>query len=129
MNSQGERVAEALNDYLQNVPGADVKKVAEACNTSPQAVYTWAKGELKNLKSENLFPLADITGYNARWIASGKGDKKTGNQGDMREVALVELFRASDQRGRDTIIRVAEQESHYQVETDSNTPPSKLKAS
>lgn len=116
MTTQGERVAEALQDYLQTVPGAEIKKVAKACETSPQAVYAWSKGDLKSFKSENLFPLADITGFSARWIATGKGDKKDIRSGDQREMALLELYRASDLRGRDTIIRVAEQESHYAVD-------------
>lgn len=43
---------------------------------------------------------------------------------DQREQALVQLYRDSDDRGKDTILRVAEQESHYNVEPDSDTQKS-----
>ena len=40
---------------------------------------------------------------------------------NKREDALLKLYRASDDRGRDTIFRVAEQESHYIVTPVSKT--------
>lgn len=55
--------------------GADYRAVAQRCGVSVQAVYAWTRDEVGNVRAENLFPLADITGFEARWIALGEGPK------------------------------------------------------
>ena len=64
----GKRIARAIE-----VSTADVAVVARACNVTEQAVYSWMRGEVKNLCNENLFALADVTGFNARWLGTGQG--------------------------------------------------------
>lgn len=64
----GKRIARAIE-----VSTADVAVVARACNVTEQAVYSWMRGEVKNLRNENLFALADVTGFNARWLGTGQG--------------------------------------------------------
>lgn len=111
MGTLGDRVAEAIQESQ-----VSVKAVATACGVTVQAVYAWRRGEIKDLRNEHLFELADITGYNARYIATGKGDKKTIT--DQKEKALLDLFRSCDDRGQATVYRAAEQESTYSISGD-----------
>lgn len=108
MSTLGERVARAIN-----VAECEISAVSEACGISVQAVYAWKRGEVKNLQGNNLFALADLTGFNARWIATGKGPERPFN--DEKEKALLDLYRACDDRGRATVVRAAEFESSYLV--------------
>ncbi len=109
-----------LNERIRHaitVSDTDVRTIAKACNTSAQAVYAWMNGTVKDLRNANLFTLADITGFEARWIATGEGPEKTPG-GEPRIKALVDLYQAADERGKATIYRVAEQESHYSPSGD-----------
>lgn len=109
-----DRIAKALTDSE-----VDVQRVAADCDISVQAVYAWRRGEVKNLRMENLFKVADLTGFNPRWIATGDGPEKP-IQENKREELLLSLYRASDDRGKAIIHRVAESESNYVIdETDA----------
>lgn len=103
----GQRIAHAMTQSK-----VDVRTVAAKCGTSVQAVYSWMNGEVKDLRNTNLFALADLTGYEARWIGTGEGPEKS-IDGDRRIAALVDIYQAADERGKATIFRVAEQESKY----------------
>ena len=46
----GQRIEKAINES-----GADVRRIAEACGVTVQAVYAWMRGDVKNLRNENLF--------------------------------------------------------------------------
>jgi len=70
----GKRIARAIE-----VSTADVAVVARACNVTEQAVYSWMRGEVKNLRNENLFALADVTGFNARYVPAGRILRSTCN--------------------------------------------------
>lgn len=100
----GQRISYAMKES-----GIDVRTAAKACDTSVQAIYSWMRGEVKDLRNSNLFTLADLTGFEARWIGTGEGAQKS-TQGDKRISALVEIYQAADERGKATIFRVAEQE-------------------
>ena len=71
MATLAERVTEAIE-----ASDVSVASVAEACGISPQSVYQWMTGETRELMAENLVELAEITGYEARWIARESGPKK-----------------------------------------------------
>lgn len=60
------RVGYAMHKSGQNAP-----KVAKALGISRPAVDQWNDGQTKNIKNELLFKLADLTGFSARWIATG----------------------------------------------------------
>ena len=108
MSTLGERVAHAIN-----TAECEITAVSDACGISVQAVYAWKRGEVKNLQGNNLFSLADLINFNARWIATGKGPERP--YADEKEKALLDLYRACDERGRATVVRAAEFESSYQV--------------
>lgn len=107
MDTLGKRIDIAITES-QTDPAA----IAKACGISVQAVYAWMRDEVKNLKAENLFALADITGFEARWIGTGEGPQRPGGG---REKRLVELYKQLDDRGKDAVYRVAEAESSYIV--------------
>lgn len=46
---------------------------ARELGCSPEAVLQWISGATKNLRPSNLFALADLTGYSARWLGTGDG--------------------------------------------------------
>lgn len=110
----GHRIAKAITDS-----GAEAKSIAKRCGVSLQAVYSWQRGEVKNLRNNHLFALADATGFEARWIATGEGPERQGEP-DQREKALLDLYRSSDSRGKTVILRVAEQESTYVIEHEDD---------
>jgi phage repressor protein C with HTH and peptisase S24 domain len=47
-------------------------EIASACGVAPSAVTQWISGESKSLKPENLYALAEATGFRAEWLAIGK---------------------------------------------------------
>lgn len=64
----GERIARAITEANLNS-----RTVSARCGVSVQAVYAWQRGDINNLRAEHLFSLSDLTGFNARWIATGEG--------------------------------------------------------
>lgn len=104
-----ERITRAIKES-----GRDVRDIAKACNTSSQAIYVWMRGGVKDLRNANLFTLSDITGFEARWIATGEGPERRTDV-NPRESALLDAYRSSDERGKAAIHRVAELESSYTV--------------
>ena len=63
-----ERVAKAINASGKTPAG-----IAREIGVSPAAVYQWIQGGIKDLRNENLFALADATGFSARWLGTGDG--------------------------------------------------------
>lgn len=71
MSTLSERVSEAVEGS-----GVKVADIAARCGISVQAVYGWMRGESKTIDGANLVELADLTGYEARWIAREMGPKR-----------------------------------------------------
>lgn len=71
MPTLAERIQEAITES-----GTKVPDIAARCGISVQAVYGWMRGDTKSIEGANLVELADITGYEARWIAKELGPKK-----------------------------------------------------
>lgn len=107
MDTLGKRIDHAITES-----GTSPASVAKACGITVQAVYAWMRDEVKNLQAENLFAVADITGFEARWIGTGEGPEKA-PPGGSREKRLVEVYRNLDERGKTAVFRVAEAESAY----------------
>lgn len=68
-----DRVSEALAAAEAN--GFTVARVAAACGISVQAVYDWRKGATHEIDGSNLVELAELSGFNAKWIAKEEGAK------------------------------------------------------
>lgn len=112
MSTLSERVTRAIRES-----GHSATSAAKAIGCTPEAVLQWMNGPTKNLKGEFLFALADLTGFEARWIATGEKPEKTASQ-DKRKASLLAYFEQADNRGKDAIFRVAEIESQYDVKPE-----------
>lgn len=82
----GERIKEALENAKPKK--LSVADAAEKIGVRHSAIYPWLSGKTKNLKLENLYALADATGYSAKWIAIEAGTKReikalAGNEVDI----------------------------------------------
>lgn len=67
----GDRIKEARLES-----GFSQEALGDRVGVSKGAVSQWESGNTKNLKMENLFGIEDVTGYSAKWLAVGKGEKK-----------------------------------------------------
>ena len=67
-----------LRDRIQEVveAGYTQAKLAKAAGKTPAAVTFWLDGSSKNIKSDSAAGIQALTGFNAVWIATGKGPKK-----------------------------------------------------
>jgi transcriptional regulator with XRE-family HTH domain len=108
MSSRAERIAEAIASTTLND-----SEVARRIGCKSQAVAQWRSGATKDLKSDNLFALADLTGFEARWIATGKGPKRKAETAE--EARLLENYRHAGAERRDIIRRVAEPAPTYRT--------------
>lgn len=94
-----ERIAKAIT-----VSGKKKGEIAVECGVAPSAVTQWISGESKSLKPENLFALADATGFNARWIGIGKGPEKASDPdtdaASVNDYALIPQYTARGASGR-----------------------------
>lgn len=71
MATLSERISESVQ-----TSGAAVSAIAEKCGVSVQAVYQWMNGDTKQIMGDYLVELAELTGFEARWIAKGIGPKQ-----------------------------------------------------
>ena len=80
-------------------------------------VNQWLKADRleSTMGPDYAFRIADETDYEPRWLMIGEGPEKKVVL-NQKEKALLDLYRASDDRGRCTILRAAESESHYMTE-------------
>lgn len=62
--------------FVIKASGHNPASIASLLGCKPAAVYQWLDGSTKNLKEHLLWKLADITGYEARWISQGEGPAK-----------------------------------------------------
>lgn len=51
-------------------------EIAKKLGVSRPTITQWKNGDTKNLRMENLFALADVTGFSARWLATGEGPER-----------------------------------------------------
>lgn len=98
MSSLAERVTEAIRES-----GTDVTAIAKACGVSVQAVYKWMNGLSKTIAGEHLVELSSITNYEARWIISGKGDKKR----DPKAVSVYLAMQNMPEYKKDMIVQAS----------------------
>lgn len=71
LDSLGERVA-----YVLDQSGHSPSSAARIIGCERAAISQWIHGPTENIKNAFLFALADLTGFEARWIATGKGPKR-----------------------------------------------------
>lgn len=75
LNLSGMEINERIARAIQ-LSGKKKGEVAKACDVANSAVTQWIDGTTKSLKPENLYALAALTGFNARWLAIGEGPER-----------------------------------------------------
>ncbi len=81
-----ERIARAIQ-----LSGKKKGEIAALCGVANSAVTQWITGESKSLRPENLYALADATGFEAEWLGVGRGPERKRDESsnladaDMRE--------------------------------------------
>ena len=90
--------------------------MARAIGCTPAAVLQWVSGDTKNIKNDLHFALADATKFEARWIGTGDGPPQSAAQMNHRAAELLNNYARCDERGRTTILTVAEREAQYNTE-------------
>lgn len=71
-----------------------------------QTAHNWINGNFGTLDAENLFRLADLTSYSARWILRREGPPGKWLPADPDRLALMEIYDALPPAKRDTWIKV-----------------------
>ena len=86
-----DRIREAME-------GANLKRLqfAKATNRSSGAVTQWLDGTTKSLKAETAELMEAVTGYSAKWISTGRGEKMAG----AKVTTLPSADRSVDNRPR-----------------------------
>lgn len=94
MKALHERVSHAIT-----TSGHYASSVARELKISPEAVLMWMDGTTKTIKAENIFKLADLTGFSARWLATGDGPRIDSylNTTIQRVVHVMEKLPADEQ--------------------------------
>lgn len=95
--------------------GLNQVELAALAKITKGAVNQWMKSSpTAKMDPVPAFNIADRTHYSPRWLMTGEGEKLVAEKpGDEKEKALLSLYRASDDRGKATILRAAESESSY----------------
>jgi phage repressor protein C with HTH and peptisase S24 domain len=88
-----ERIAHAIA-HAKKQRGLTQREIAQQVGVTPGALTQW-KVDVQSLKAENLLKLARITGVNAEWLASGRGEMLAADLGPavetpMRPVVVVD---------------------------------------
>lgn len=103
-------LADRILEILLEDPRSDAA-LARAVGVTRATINDWKQGRTKNLRNENLFALADATGYAARWIATGAGPKRVERKApdvEIIENALARMNPDVRQSFVDMAQRVAE---------------------
>ncbi len=103
-----ERIQRAIKVVIDS--GRMQKDIADYCGVSPGSVTQWKNGQTKNLKFDNLYRLADLTGFSARWLAIGEGPERSvelpGVQLTSHESALLSIYRDLTQEQQEMLFGI-----------------------
>lgn len=108
-------LAERTQQLLDELEITQVE-LASLAGCTKGAVNQWLKSSTTESKMDPAyaFNIADKTPYEPRWLMIGEGEERKQKISE-REKALLDLYRSTDERGRSTILRAAEQESSYLI--------------
>jgi transcriptional regulator with XRE-family HTH domain len=62
--------------FVLESSGHNPNSMAKLIGCKAAAIYQWLNGSTKNIKENLLWSLADVTGFEARWISNGQGPAK-----------------------------------------------------
>ena len=113
-----------LSDRIHHIieqTGMSPSFIAKHIGLTASAVLQWESGHTKTIRPEHLFKLADLTGFDPRWIGTGDGPEHNIMQTNHRVVELVNNYTQLDERGRQHVLQVAEHEAAYVVDRTRQT--------
>lgn len=105
LETLGGRVELALDES-----GLNPNQAAQKMRCKPQAIYMWISGASKTISSELAFALADLTGFEARWIVKGEGPRRSVPSGegllvtDQKIVSIAQTLIRAQQEGKDYLV-------------------------
>ena len=106
-----DRIAQVMDELAINQ-----SEVARLAGVTRGRVNQWINGKPGGMSAEAAFRLADRTPFEARWLATGDGPERKVSAFNHRTPDLIEYFRQCDERGRATIMTVAEREASYNTD-------------
>jgi transcriptional regulator with XRE-family HTH domain len=109
----GERIAQAREKLKREGKPATQEWLAEAVGVGQRAISNYENGE-REPDLEMLAKLAIALECDPVWL--GALDKE--RHRTRREELLLELFRNTDTRGQDVIMRIAESQPEYMTPAD-----------
>jgi len=71
VSTLSERIIEALDKS-----GKSIQEAANYCEVSYQAVRKWRTQETHSLDGKSLVALSELTGYECKWLMTGKGPRR-----------------------------------------------------
>lgn len=95
MSTLAERIKE-----IMEATGLTTQQLADVCECTYQAVKKWETGASTSIGGEHLIALAEKTGYEAKWIITGKGPKHrtyAKNEIQAETLCTMEKLPAADQ--------------------------------
>lgn len=111
LNTLGGRVEFSLDES-----GLNPNQAAKKMDCTPQAIYMLIGGASKTISSELAFSLADLTGFEARWIVTGKGPQRSAPAGeglyvtDKRVALIAKTLLQAQQEGKEYIVEATQKD-------------------
>lgn len=111
LSQKSARIAYAIEQS-----GYNANSLAAELGISASAIYQWIAGPTKNLKEDLLWGLADLTGFEARWISQGVGPMRI----DKCERHVQEVMRAMEPEARYTAARLIDTLAEPRKDSNEN---------
>jgi transcriptional regulator with XRE-family HTH domain len=108
MNLLCDRVRHILDNC-----GLTISDLARRIGCTPSTISQWKSGETTRIRPEHLFPFADATGFEARWIGTGEGPARKQPARESDRAKLDSCYEKADERGKAVIMMVAEREAQW----------------
>ena len=89
--------------------GLTLEQIAQACGVGRSIVAKWERGEVTNLKRDNLKSLADVLQVSPLVLLDREDLPASPSISDS-EYQMLEKFRALDARGKSAVLNVLEHE-------------------
>lgn len=105
-----QRILQILED--QKISQVELARVA-GCTRGRINQFITEKRPTAELSPTYAFRIADRYGYEPRWLMTGVGPELTQKAINHRAVELMNNYAKCDERGKETILLVAEREANY----------------
>ena len=105
-----QRVLQILDD--QNINQVELAKVA-GCTRGRVNQWINEQNPEAMMSPRYAYPISERYGYEPRWLMTGAGPELTLAALNHRAAELINNYARCDERGKETILLVAESEANY----------------